>query len=182
MAKNMTVGSHFSPLCTQNVCLFVCLFVKTKTSMCVFVTVFVKICLLLTNMCVCWELYNQSETHTEIRMFCLQSICSLTLLVQLNITSSKPCLGTNNLKCQFYLHQSGKFKCTLNLNNFGQNGQNWKNFVAIIKPARWGFFLISTFFDRVAGKIVSLPSNYSQNMVLLRHFLIRLTLTLDNFG
>ena len=43
-------------------------------------------------------------------------------------------------------------------------------------------FLISTFFDRVAGKIVSLPSNLHKNMVLLRHFLIRLTLTLDNFG
>ena len=43
-------------------------------------------------------------------------------------------------------------------------------------------FLILTFFDRVAGKIVSLPSNYRQNMVLLLHFLIRLTLTLDNLG
>ena len=43
-------------------------------------------------------------------------------------------------------------------------------------------FLISTFFDRVAGKIVSLPSNLHKNMVLLPHFLIRLTLTLDNFG
>ena len=44
------------------------------------------------------------------------------------------------------------------------------------------FFLILTFFDRVAGKIVSLPSNLPRNMVLLRHFLIRLTLTLDNLG
>jgi len=43
-------------------------------------------------------------------------------------------------------------------------------------------FLISTFFDRVAGKIVSLPSILPRNMLLLRHFLIRLTLTLDNFG
>ena len=43
-------------------------------------------------------------------------------------------------------------------------------------------FLISTFFDRVAGKIVSLPSNLHKNMVLLLHFLVRLTLTLDNFG
>ena len=43
-------------------------------------------------------------------------------------------------------------------------------------------FLISTFFDRVAGKIVSLPSNLHKNMALLRHFLVCLTLTLDNFG
>ena len=43
-------------------------------------------------------------------------------------------------------------------------------------------FLISTFFDRVAGKIVSLPSNLPRNMVLLPHFLVRLTLTLDNSG
>ena len=37
-------------------------------------------------------------------------------------------------------------------------------------------FLISTFFARVAGKIVSLPSNLPRNMALLRHFLVRLTL------
>ena len=43
-------------------------------------------------------------------------------------------------------------------------------------------FLISTFFDRVAGKIVSLPSIYRKNMALLPHFLVRLTLTLYNFG
>ena len=43
-------------------------------------------------------------------------------------------------------------------------------------------FLISTFFDHVAGKIVSLPSNLHKNMALLPHFLIRLTLSLDNFG
>ena len=43
-------------------------------------------------------------------------------------------------------------------------------------------FLISTFFDRVAGKTVSLPSNLPRNMALLRHFLVRLTLTLDNLG
>ena len=43
-------------------------------------------------------------------------------------------------------------------------------------------FLISTFFDRVAGKIVSLPSILPRNMLLLRHFLVRLALTLDNFG
>ena len=43
-------------------------------------------------------------------------------------------------------------------------------------------FLISTFFDRVAGKIVSLPSYLPRYMALLLHFLIRLTLTLDNFG
>ena len=43
-------------------------------------------------------------------------------------------------------------------------------------------FLISTFFDRVAGKIVSQPLILPRNMVILRHFLIRLTLTLDNFG
>ena len=43
-------------------------------------------------------------------------------------------------------------------------------------------FLISTFFARVAGKIMSLPSNLHKNMALLLHFLIRLTLTLDNFG
>ena len=44
------------------------------------------------------------------------------------------------------------------------------------------FFWILTFFARVAGKIMSLPSNLHKNMVLLLHFLIRLTLTLDNFG
>ena len=44
------------------------------------------------------------------------------------------------------------------------------------------FVLILTFFDRVAGKTLSLPSNLPRNMALLRHFLIRLTLTLDNLG
>ena len=43
-------------------------------------------------------------------------------------------------------------------------------------------FLLSTFFDRVAGKIVSLTANLPRNMALLLHFLIRLFLTLDNFG
>ena len=43
-------------------------------------------------------------------------------------------------------------------------------------------FLILTFFAHVAGKIVSLPSNYRKNMALLLHFLVRLILTLDNFG
>ena len=43
-------------------------------------------------------------------------------------------------------------------------------------------FLISTLFDRVAGKTVSLPSNYRQNMALLPHFVVRLNLTLDNLG
>ena len=43
-------------------------------------------------------------------------------------------------------------------------------------------FLISNFFDRVAGKTVSLPSNLPRNRALLRHFLVHLTLTLDNSG
>ena len=43
-------------------------------------------------------------------------------------------------------------------------------------------FLILTFFDRVASKIVSLPSILPRNMALLPHFLVPLALTLDNFG
>jgi len=65
--------------------------------------------------------------------------------------------GTNKLKCQFYLPTGSHLTQistrvpnldeTLNLNNFGQNGQNWKNFVAIIKPVRWGFWGKKSFFD-----------------------------------
>ena len=43
-------------------------------------------------------------------------------------------------------------------------------------------FLISNFFDSVAGKTVSLPSNLPRNRALLPHFVVRLTLTLDNLG
>ncbi len=43
------------------------------------------------------------------------------------------------------------------------------------------FFFISTIFARAASQIVSLPSNLPRNMVLLPHFLVCLTLTLNNF-
>ena len=65
--------------------------------------------------------------------------------------------GTNKLKCQKNLPTGSHLTQisagvpnldeTLNLNNFGQNGQNWKIFVAIIKPARWGFRGKKSFFD-----------------------------------
>ena len=65
-------------------------------------------------------------------------------------------METNKLKCQFYLPTGSHLTQisagvpnldeTLNLNNFGQNGQNWKIFVAIIKPARWGFRGKKSFF------------------------------------
>ena len=41
---------------------------------------------------------------------------------------------------------------------------------------------ISTFVARVAAQTVSLPPNLPQNLVLLQHFLIRLTLNPHNFG
>ena len=65
--------------------------------------------------------------------------------------------GTNKLKCQKNLPTGShltqisagvpNLNDFLNLNNFGQNGQNWKIFVAIIKPARWGFRGKKSFFD-----------------------------------
>ena len=65
--------------------------------------------------------------------------------------------GTNKLKCQkniptgSHLTQMSagvpNLNATLNLNNFGQNGQNWKIFVPIIKPASWGFWGKKSFFD-----------------------------------
>ena len=43
-------------------------------------------------------------------------------------------------------------------------------------------FLISTFFDRVAGKTVNLPPNLPRNMALLPQKVVRLSLMRHNFG
>ena len=42
--------------------------------------------------------------------------------------------------------------------------------------------MILIFFAHAAGQFVSLPSNLPQSMVLLSHFLVRLSLALHNFG
>ena len=85
-----------------------------------------------------------------------------TILIYVNyiVFISRPRVaraGTNKLKCQKNLPTGSHLNQisagvpnldeTLNLNNFGQNGQNWKLFVAIIKPARWGFRGKKSFFD-----------------------------------
>ena len=59
-----------------------------------------------------------------------------------------------------------KWTITLNLNNFGQNGQIWKVFLAIIKPARSRFWFL-TIFACVVGQTVNLHSNLPWNLALL---------------
>ena len=65
--------------------------------------------------------------------------------------------GSNKLKCQFYLPTGphltqistrvANLDDFFNLNNFGQNGQNWKIFVPIIKPTSWRFWGKKSFSD-----------------------------------
>ena len=104
---------------------------------------------------------------------------------------------TNKLKCQkniptgSHLTQMSagvaNLNATLNLNNFGQNGQNWKIFVPIIKPVSWGFWGKKNFFDfdlfwLRSGQNREPTLKFAPKYGTFAPFFDTPILTLDNFG